>query len=234
MQKDKTHEEQKAQPSKPPEDVKKGEEEKKKGEGNQKEADSKKEEKEEKIKKPRKLASVRKVDSVEPFEGKNAIEIATVGGWTVVVPKKLGLKKGDFVVYCEIDSILPKWKMFEFMAKQSYRLKSVKMFGKMTQGLIISFEDLGKIENPSAKYIPDQRCIEYSKEEEGVKKQTKILLEEGVDLTEVLQIEKYEEAQIPSGSSQKASFRHWPFRRMGREIKTSKNSQKSLEELNSL
>jgi hypothetical protein len=49
----------------------------------------------------RKLASVQKVVNIRPIEGADAIEVATVQGWDVVVAKKDAFKVGDNVVYIE-------------------------------------------------------------------------------------------------------------------------------------
>lgn len=51
----------------------------------------------------RSMATIRNIDSIDAIEGADAIEVATVGGWQVVV------KKGEFqantlAVFCEIDS----------------------------------------------------------------------------------------------------------------------------------
>ena len=54
----------------------------------------------------RKLASIRKIDSITPIEGADRIEVATVGGWKVVV-KRGEFKKGDKAAYLEIDSWIP-------------------------------------------------------------------------------------------------------------------------------
>ena len=52
----------------------------------------------------RKLATIRKITDIRPIEGADKIEIATVGGWNVVVAKDVEHKVGNSVVYCEIDS----------------------------------------------------------------------------------------------------------------------------------
>jgi len=55
----------------------------------------------------RKLATIREITDIRPIEGADMIELASVGGWNVVVAKNVGHKIGDKVVYCEIDSFLP-------------------------------------------------------------------------------------------------------------------------------
>ena len=94
----------------------------------------------------RKLASIQKIKEILPIEGADAIELAIVNGWKVVVAKNVGHQVGDFVVYCEIDSFLPIEPEFEFLRKSSYkkmgdqegfRLRSAKIRGVVSQGLIL-------------------------------------------------------------------------------------------------
>lgn len=100
----------------------------------------------------RKLASIQKVVSIRPIEGADAIEVARVNNWDVVV-KKGECKKGDYVVYCEIDSFLPIREEFEFLRKSSYkkmgdqegfRLKTIKLRGQVSQGLILPLTIFGE------------------------------------------------------------------------------------------
>ena len=94
----------------------------------------------------RKLATIRKIKEIRPIEGADVIELAIVDGWQVVVAKNVGHKVGDLVVYCEIDSFLPIREEFEFLRKSSYkkmgdqegfRLKTIKLRGQISQGLIL-------------------------------------------------------------------------------------------------
>lgn len=121
----------------------------------------------------RKLASVRKISELRQIEGADNIELAIVDGWQVVVAKNVEHKVGDFIVYCEIDSFLPIKEEFEFLRKSSYRksseaegfrLRTAKMRGQISQGLILPISVLG----------------------------SEISLEEGMDVTEMLGIVKYE------------------------------------------
>ena len=54
----------------------------------------------------RKLASIQKIIDIQPIEGADAIEVATVNGWKVVV-KKNEFNIDDLVVYVEVDSWIP-------------------------------------------------------------------------------------------------------------------------------
>jgi RNA ligase (TIGR02306 family) len=106
------------------------------------------------------------------------IELAIVDGWKVVVAKNVGHKVGDMVIYCEIDSFLPIKEEFEFLRKSSYkkmgdqegfRLKTIKLRGQVSQGLILPISVL----NPTGTNI-------Y------------VTPFEGLDVTEMLDIVKYE------------------------------------------
>ena len=101
----------------------------------------------------RKLATIREITDIRPIEGADMIELATVGGWNVVVAKEVGHKVGDHVVYCEIDSFLPIREEFEFLRKSSYkkmgdqegfRLKTIKLRGQVSQGLILPMSVFGE------------------------------------------------------------------------------------------
>ena len=101
----------------------------------------------------RKMATVRKIDEIDPIEGANAIEVATVGGWKVVV-KKDEFKVGDLAVYCEIDSWIPT-EIAPFLSKgkeprefegvKGERLRTVKLRNQLSQGLLLPYAVLGRI-----------------------------------------------------------------------------------------
>lgn len=103
----------------------------------------------------RKLATIKTINNIRPIEGADRIEVASVGGWDVVVAKDVNHSVGDRVVYCEIDSFLPIEPEFEFLRKSSYkkmsdgtegfRLKTIRMRGQQSQGLIIPLQDAQKI-----------------------------------------------------------------------------------------
>jgi RNA ligase (TIGR02306 family) len=96
----------------------------------------------------RKLATIRKISAIESIEGADAIEVAVVDGWKVVV------KKGEFqvdslAVYIEIDSwvsndiapFLSKGKEpREYEGVKGERLRTVKLRGQLSQGLLLPLE----------------------------------------------------------------------------------------------
>jgi RNA ligase (TIGR02306 family) len=96
----------------------------------------------------RKMATVRKIHAVDPIPGADAIECATVGGWKVVI-RKGEFRAGDLAVYCEIDSWIPT-EIAPFLTKGSEprefegvkgeRLRSVRLRGQLSQGLLLSLD----------------------------------------------------------------------------------------------
>lgn len=127
----------------------------------------------------RKLATIRKIDAIAPIEGADAIEVATVGGWKVVV-KKNEFAVGDLAVYFEIDSWIPvelapflvKGKEpREFEGVKGERLRTIKLRGQISQGLLLPLE-------PTCANIVSE-------------------LFEGLDVSEPLNIKKWEKT-IPA------------------------------------
>lgn len=98
----------------------------------------------------RKLASIVKINSLSPIPGADAIEVAQVKGWKVVV-KKGDFAPGDLAIYYEIDSFLPIRPEFEFLRKnchkklgdkEGFRLKTIKLRGQISQGLLTPIDYL--------------------------------------------------------------------------------------------
>lgn len=95
----------------------------------------------------RKLASIREIADVRPIDGADAIEVASVDGWQVVV-KRGEFRTGDLCVYHEIDSFLPvTMPQYEFLATRGVttdaegnrgaRLRTIKLRGQLSQGLAL-------------------------------------------------------------------------------------------------
>ena len=130
----------------------------------------------------RKMATVRQVDAVNPIPDADAIEVATVGGWRVVI-KKGEFKPGDLAVYCEIDSWIPN-DLAPFLSKGSEprvyngvvgeRLRTVKLRGQVSQGLLLPHD-----------IVWDKNMFDFNR------------FDEGDDVSELLNIQKWE-APIPA------------------------------------
>jgi RNA ligase (TIGR02306 family) len=128
----------------------------------------------------RQLATIRKIAALEPIEGADAIEVAVVDGWKVVV------KKGEFAVnqlavYFELDAWIPT-ELAPFLSKgkeprafegiRGERLRTVKLRGQISQGLLLPYIETLTVEHEGNTGIGDWK--------------------EGDDVTEALGIKKWE------------------------------------------
>lgn len=118
----------------------------------------------------RKLASIQIIEKLEPIEGADAIEKATVLGWHLVV-KKGEFKEGDHCIYCEVDSVLPDKPTFEFLRQRHFRIKTIKLRGQVSQGIAFPLTVLNDL------YFPHELYGSYSV---------------GEDMTDMMGIVKYE------------------------------------------
>ena len=82
----------------------------------------------------RKLASIQRIKALEPIENADAIEIARVLGWQLIV-KKGEFLPGDLAVYCEIDSLMPEKPEFEFLKPRGKRIRTIRLRGQISQGI---------------------------------------------------------------------------------------------------
>jgi hypothetical protein len=88
------------------------------------------------IKEGRKLATIREVKEIRDISGADKIQLAIVDGWECVI-KKEEVKTGELVIYIEIDSILPERPEFEFLRPRNFRIKTIKLRGQISQGLVL-------------------------------------------------------------------------------------------------
>jgi len=144
----------------------------------------------------RKLASIQKIKKIKQHNNADKLELATILGWQVIVPKEQ-FKENDLVVYFEIDSLLPDEKRYEFLKKTSWngrynkiRLKSIKLRGEISQGLILPLNNFPEINFST--------------------------LNEGDDLTKILGIEKYEPI-IPASLGGDVNKFTWPISKTDEE-----------------
>ena len=94
----------------------------------------------------RELVYVVRIDEIKPIEGKDRVECAVVGGWTVMV-RKGQFKPGDLGIYFEIDSKVPEKEPFMFLEGKHFKIKTQKYKTPSgyfwSQGLLMSAEDFG-------------------------------------------------------------------------------------------
>lgn len=91
----------------------------------------------------RKLASIQLIEELCPIQNADNLECAKVLGWQVVVKKHQFIKK-ELCIFCEIDSVLPERPEFEFLRAKKFRVKSIRMRGQISQGLVLPFSILGE------------------------------------------------------------------------------------------
>lgn len=84
----------------------------------------------------RKLASIRQISDIRPIAGADKIVVAQVDGWECVVQKDT-FHIGDHVVYVEIDSVMPECPAFEFLRDRKFRVRTIKLRGQISQGLVL-------------------------------------------------------------------------------------------------
>lgn len=92
------------------------------------------------------MAKIVQIDAINSIKDADAIEVASVGGWKVVV-KKGEFSVGKLAVYCEIDSWIPtvlapfltKPGHFpkEFNGVEGEKLRTIRLRGQVSQGLLL-------------------------------------------------------------------------------------------------
>lgn len=87
----------------------------------------------------RSLAHIEIVESLRPIDGADKIEVARVLGWECVV-KKGEFKVGEKIIYVEVDSIMPPKPEYEFLRERNFRIKTIKLRGQISQGLVLPFD----------------------------------------------------------------------------------------------
>lgn len=142
------------------------------------------------------MARVVRVDGINPIEDADAIEVASIGGWKVVV-KKGEYQVGQLAVYCEIDSWIPH-SIAPFLTKpgqfpkvynntEGQRLRTIKLRGQISQGLLLPITSL-------FAFMDAQSALQIT---------------EGMDVSETLGIQKWEPPAEFRAANAKGSFPHF-------------------------
>lgn len=131
----------------------------------------------------RDLAKIVTIKELLPIEGKDRIELATFNEnlYRVIVQK--GFQVGDTAIFVEADSLLPNDSKYEFLKArcfketlQRYLIKPMKMAGHISMGIVFDMSFLPKRKKP------------YKANE---------------DVTDILDIKKYEPVEDASPKKQK-------------------------------
>lgn len=120
----------------------------------------------------RALAWVGEINDIQPIPGYDRVEYAGVLGWHCIVSKEDNFKIGDKVVYFEIDSKVPEDNpAFEFLKKRDFKVKTIKMCGVYSQGLIMPLHKVGvSPETPINTDLTETLGITYSIKEDNYRK----------------------------------------------------------------
>ena len=108
----------------------------------------------------RELAYIVKVLETKSLPGYTYVHLCKVLGWQCIAPKDI--KVGDLVVYFEIDSKLPSDdSRFAFMAKRKFLVKTLKMCGNVSQGLILPLSDFPELKDcKEGDFVTDKLHVE--------------------------------------------------------------------------
>lgn len=130
----------------------------------------------------RKLASVQRIAEVKDIEGADRIQAYRINGWWVVGQRD-EYSVGDIAVFCEVDSWIPT-ELAPFLSKgkepkefngvKGERLRTIKLKGQISQGLLLPFSIL-----PAIVHHNDTNTSE------------------GADVTEILGVQKWEKPINP-------------------------------------
>ena len=135
----------------------------------------------------RKLATIRRIEAIIPIPNADKIETAVIDGWRVVVQKGQ-FSAGQLCVYCEIDSLLPEKPEFEFLRNRKFRIRTIKLKGQISQGICFPLS-----------ILPNKKSVSL-----------------GDDVTEILQIRKYEKDSEKPLKADKFINRYNWFRKLKR------------------
>lgn len=101
----------------------------------------------------RKMSWISKIDRVEKHPDADFLDICTIGGWQCIT-KNGEFEQGDVVIYISIDSWIPHY-IAPFLSKgkepreyngiKGERLKTIKLRGQLSQGLILPFSLIREI-----------------------------------------------------------------------------------------
>jgi RNA ligase (TIGR02306 family) len=118
------------------------------------------------------LATIQKIKNVRHHPNADSLDLAQVLGWQVVV-KRDEFKEDDLVIYVVIDTVLPETPTFEFLRNKHFRIKPIRLRGEESAGICFPLTIL-----PTAFRTLDDG--------------SPMTLIEGMDVTDELDIKKYE------------------------------------------
>lgn len=123
----------------------------------------------------RELRYLVKVDDIKPIEGRDRVECAVIGGWTIMVQNNQ-FKPGDVGIFFEIDSRLPEEEPFLFLAKKHFKIKTQKYKTPSghfwSQGLLMHPTDFGWV------VIDNENVVDKNNKNHCLTDETRFLTQE--------------------------------------------------------
>lgn len=97
----------------------------------------------------RSLAYIAKITKIEPIPNYDRVELATINdGWRVIISKNDNFHVDDRCIYFEVDSKVPETDdRFAFLSKRNYKVKTLKMCGTISQGLVCPIDSFPEVSN---------------------------------------------------------------------------------------
>jgi len=155
----------------------------------------------------RALAHIEKIVDIQPIPGADKIEVATILGWKVVVAKADNFQIGDKIVYIEIDSKVPERPEFEFLRDRKFRVRTIKLRGQYSQGLIVPISILDDKDYEVGTDVTNELGITYYIPADNIRK------------AENIKNLKYQSMAARHKNLFKNPIFHWLMRRSwGREL----------------
>ena len=87
----------------------------------------------------KKLATVRTIASFTDMKGYDNVYMAHIDGWQAIVRKEDFNTPGEKVIFIEPGAQLPETEEYKFLEKRKYRIKTMKMRGNLSQGLVLKY-----------------------------------------------------------------------------------------------
>lgn len=166
------------------------------------------------VREGRRLVTIRKINAINPIPNADAIEVATVDGWDVVI-KKGEFSVGDFCVFFEIDSFLPEADpRFNFLSSSSnkidekgverIRLRTIRLRKQLSQGLVLP---LKLFRNDLLAIAENETTIEFEEQHWDLMQPILVshLEEERFGIEQYLNVTKYERPEERNGGAGKGA-----------------------------
>ena len=117
----------------------------------------------------RELAYIVEIAETRKLDGYDNVHYVKINEWWCVAKNTLNV--GDKAIYFEIDSLLPSSdSRFSFMEKKKYRVKTIRICGTISQGLVLPLIDFPEFKNAKVgDFVTDKLGVKLY-ESDGLQK----------------------------------------------------------------